>query len=153
MVDSYGEERDRSTGLKEPVQSDRSVPELMRELSDQTVTLVRQELDLAKAEVATKGKRAGLGAGMFGGASLFGLYALGALTACAILALATGMDGWLAALIVAAVYGAIAGVLALMGAKNVKRGVPPTPEQTVESLKEDVESTKLRAQEGRGRSV
>jgi|SRR5947209_17513710 len=149
MVDSYGEERDRSTGLKEPVQSDRSVPELMRELSDQTVTLVRQELDLAKAEVATKGKRAGLGAGMFGGASLFGLYALGALTACAILALATGMDGWLAALIVAAVYGAIAGVLALMGAKNVKRGVPPTPDQTIESMREDVDWTKLRAQEGR----
>src|SRR5205823_8179523 len=124
----------RPTGVQDPTDSsDRSVPELMRQLSDQTASLVRQELDLAKAEVATKGKRAGLGAGMFGGASLFGLYALGALTACAILALATGMDGWLAALIVAAVYGAIAGVLALMGAKNVKRGVPPTPDQTIES--------------------
>jgi len=138
-----------TTTLKEPVRSDRSVPELMRELSDQTATLVRQELDLAKAEVTAKGKKAGLGAGMFGGASLFGVYALGALTACAILALATAMAGWLAALIVAAIYGLIAGVLALSGARNVKRGVPPTPEQTVQSLKEDVEWTKLRAQEGR----
>src|SRR5437660_12460117 len=93
-------------------EADRPAAELLRELSDQTATLVRQELDLAKAEVTTKGKRAGLGAGMFGGASVFGLYALGALTACAILALAMAMDGWLAALIVAAVYGAIAGVLA-----------------------------------------
>jgi Putative Actinobacterial Holin-X, holin superfamily III len=138
-----------TTTLKESVRSDRSVPELMRELSDQTATLVRQELDLAKAEVTAKGKKAGLGAGMFGGASLFGIYALGALTACAILALATAMAGWLAALIVAAIYGLIAGVLALNGARNVKRGVPPTPEQTVQSLKEDVEWTKLRAQEGR----
>jgi hypothetical protein len=143
------EEQNHSTTLKERAPSDRSVPELMRELSDQTATLVRQELDLAKAEVTAKGKKAGLGAGMFGGASLFGLYALGALTACAILALATAMAGWLAALIVAAVYGLIAGVLALSGVKNVKRGVPPTPEQTVQSLKDDVESTKLRAQEGR----
>ena len=143
------EDQNHSTSLKERAQSDRSVPELMRELSDQTATLVRQELELTKAEVAVKGKRAGLGAGMFGGASLFGLYALGAVTACAILALATAMDGWLAALIVAAVYGAIAGALALAGTKNVKRGVPPTPEQTVESVKQDVEWTKQRAQEGR----
>lgn len=149
MADSYGEEHNRNTSLKEPVQSDRPVAELMKQLSEQTATLVRQELDLAKTELATKGKRAGLGTGMFGGASLLGLYALGALTACAILALATSIDGWLAALIVAAVYGAIAGVLALTGAKNVKRGVPPTPEQTIESVREDVESTKLRAQEGR----
>lgn len=149
MAQSDAEELHRTTSLKEPMQRDRSVPELMRELSDQTAALVRQELDLAKAEVATKGKRVGLGAGMFGGASLFGLYALGALTACAILALATAMDGWLAALIVAAVYGAIAGVLALTGAKSVKRAAPPTPEQAIESVREDIESTKLRAQEGR----
>jgi apolipoprotein N-acyltransferase len=121
----------------------------MKQLSDQTATLVRQELDLAKAELAAKGKRAGLGAGMFGGASLFGAYALGALTACAILALALAVKSWLAALIVAGVLGAIAGVLALVGTKNVKRGVPPTPERTIQSVKDDVEWTKRRAQEGR----
>ena len=149
MADSYGEERGRSTSLQEPARSDRSVAELMKELSDQTATLVSQELDLAKVELAQKGKKAGLGAGMFGGASVFGLYALGALTACAILALALAVEGWLAALIVAAALGAIAGVLALIGTRNVKQGVPPTPERTFESVKEDVEWTKQRAQEGR----
>lgn len=149
MTDSYGEEQGHSTSLKEPAPSDRPVAELMKQLSDQTATLVRQELDLAKAELTEKGKKAGLGAGMFGGASIFGVYALGALTACAILALALAVDGWLAALIVAGVLGAIAGVLALVGAKNVKQGVPPTPERTIESVKEDVEWTKQRAQEGR----
>jgi uncharacterized membrane protein YqjE len=149
MADSYGEERGLSTGLQERAPSDRSVAELMKQLSDQTATLVRQELDLARAEMAEKGKKAGLGVGMFGGASVFGLYALGALVACAILALALAVQGWLAALIVAAVLGVIAGVLALMGKRNVKQGVPPTPERTIESVKEDVEWTKRSAQEGR----
>ena len=86
---------------------------------------------------------------MFGGAGMFGLYALGALTACLILALATAVTGWLAALIVTAVYGAIAGVLALTGKSKIKQGVPPVPEQTVESVKEDVEWTKRRVRDGR----
>jgi len=128
---------------------DLSLAELVKQLSDQTTTLVRQEIDLAKSELAVKGKQAGVGAGMFGGASMFGLYALGALTACLILALATAVTGWLAALIVTAIYGAIAGVLALAGKKKVKQGVPPVPEQAVESVKEDVEWTKQRAKDGR----
>lgn len=147
MADSY--EKQATMTATRSTSDDRSVAELMRQLSDQTVTLVRKEMDLAKAEVATKGKKAGLGAGMFGGASLVGLYALGALTAAAILALSLTVKGWLAAVIVAAAYGAVAGVLALMGTRNVKQGVPPTPEQTVESVREDVELTKLRAKEGR----
>jgi uncharacterized membrane protein YqjE len=130
--------------LEEP-----SVPQLMRQLSDQTATLVRQELELAKAELAVKGKRVGVGAGMFGAAGVFGLYALGALTATVILALSLAMKGWLAALIVTVVYGAIAGVLALTGKSNVSRGVPPVPEQTVETVREDVEVAKQRAKEGR----
>ena len=129
--------------------SDRSVADLVKQLSDQTATLVRQELDLAKAELTAKGKKAGLGAGVFGGAGVSGLYAVGALTACVILALSTAMDGWLAALIVAVVYGAVAGVLALIGKNKVKEGAPPVPEQTVESVKEDVQWTKQRAKEGR----
>jgi hypothetical protein len=129
--------------------SDSSIADLLKQLSDQTATLVRQELDLAKAELVVKGKKAGLGAGMLGGAGVFGLYAVGALTACLILALSTAMDGWLAALIVTVVYGAIAGVLALTGKNKVQEGVPPVPEQTVESVKEDVEWTKQRAKEGR----
>lgn len=129
--------------------SDRSVAELMRQLSDQTSTLVRQELELAKAELVTKGKQAGLGAGMFGGAGVLGLYAVGALTACVILALSTALAGWLAALIVAVVYAALAGGLALTGRNKVHQGVPPMPEQTVASVKEDVQLTKQRAKEGR----
>jgi uncharacterized membrane protein YqjE len=129
--------------------SDRSVPELLRQLSDQTATLVRQELDLAKVELTEKGKQAGIGAGMFGAAGVVGLYALGALTAAVILALSLAMTGWLAALIVAVVYGAVAGVLALTGKTRVQRGVPPTPEQTVETVKEDVTVAREAVKEGR----
>jgi len=128
---------------------DRPAAELLKQLSEQTATLVRQELDLAKAELTVKGKRAGVGAGMFGGAGLFGLYALGALTACVILLLSTAMTAWVAALIVTAVYGAVAGVLALVAKNKVQAGTPPVPEQTVDSVKEDVRWTKQRAKEGR----
>jgi hypothetical protein len=121
----------------------------MGELSAQTSTLVRQELELAKLELTAKGKQAGIGVGMFGGAGVVGLYAAGALTACIVLLLATAMTGWLAALIVAVVYGAAAGGLALMGKAKVKQAVPPVPEQATESVKEDVQWTKTRAQQGR----
>jgi MFS family permease len=129
--------------------TDLSVAELMRQLSDQTATLVRQELELAKAELTEKGKRAGVGAGMFGAAGVVGLYALGALIAAVILALSLAMSGWLAALIVTVVLAAVAGGLALTGRSNLQRGVPPVPEQTVETVREDVELTKQRAREGR----
>jgi len=123
-------------------QSDKSLAELTKQLSEQTTALASKEVELAKAELALKGKRLGMGAGMFGGAGLVGAYALGALTACLILALATALDGWLAALIVAAVYGAIAGVLALTGKKKVEQATPPVPERAIESTKTDIESTK-----------
>ncbi len=128
---------------------EQSIAELTKQLSDQTTQLVRQEVELAKAELAAKGKQAGLGAGMFGGAGVIGLYALGALTAAAILALDTGMAGWLAALIVAAVYGATAGALALVGKGRVQRATPPVPEQAIDSSKEDVEWTKQRIKTSR----
>ncbi|MFZ0040596.1 MAG: phage holin family protein [Solirubrobacteraceae bacterium] len=137
------DQRDSST------MNDGSVADLMRQLSDQTATLVRQELELAKAELTIKGKAAGIGAGMFGAAGLIGLFALGALTAAIVLAISLAVTGWLAALITAALYGAVAGVLALQGKTKVKQGVPPMPEQTVQTVKEDVELTKQRAQEGR----
>jgi MFS family permease len=123
-------------------QSDKSLAELTKQLSEQTTALASKEVELAKAELALKGKRLGMGAGMFGGAGLVGAYAFGALTACLILALATALDGWLAALIVAAVYGAIAGVLALTGKKKVEQATPPVPERAIESTKTDIESTK-----------
>jgi uncharacterized membrane protein YqjE len=130
--------------------SDSSTAELFKQLADQTTALVRQEVELAKAELAEKGKRVGLGAGMFGGAGVLGLYALGALTATFILLLATLLDeAWLAALIVTVAYGAIAGVLALLGRSKVQEATPAAPERTVETVKEDVEWVKQSAKTGR----
>jgi uncharacterized membrane protein YqjE len=123
--------------------------ELLKELSDHTTTLVRQEIELAKAELGEKGKKAGLGAGMFGGAGLFGVFALAALTTCIIVALDSAMPLWLAALIVAVVYGAIGAVLALQGRKKVQKAGPPVPEQATESVKEDVQWAKTQAKSGR----
>jgi uncharacterized membrane protein YqjE len=138
-----------TTGERHADQGDRPIGELVKQLSEQTSTLVRKELELARAEMTQKGKAAGLGAGMFGGAGLFGLLALGALTACFILALSKAMDGWLAALIVTVAYAAIAGVLALTGKTKVKEAGPPVPEQAKESVREDVEWTKQRAKAAR----
>ena len=137
------------TAPQENTLRDRPTGELLKELSDQTTTLVKQELDLAKAELAEKGKQAGTGAGMFGGAGLFGFGAFAALTACFIAVLATAMDTWLAALIVAVVYAAVAGVMALTGKKKVQEAVPPVPEQAKDSVKEDLEWVKTRARSGR----
>src|ERR687895_874507 len=123
--------------------------ELLKELSDHTTTLVRQEIELAKAELGEKGKKAGLGAGMFGGAGLFGVFAFAALTTCIIVALDSAMPLWLAALIVAVVYGAIAAVLALQGRTKVQEAGPPVPEQASESVKEDVQWAKTQARSGR----
>jgi uncharacterized membrane protein YqjE len=136
-------------GNGEPDLHDRSTAELFKKLSDETTTLVRREIDLAKAELAQKGKKAGLGAGMFGGAALFGVGAFAALTTCAIAALDTAMPLWLAALIVAVVYAVAAAVLALTGKGKVQEAGPPVPEQAIESTKEDVEWAKTRARSGK----
>jgi uncharacterized membrane protein YqjE len=122
---------------------DNSIGDLLKQLSQETSTLVRQELELARAELSQQGKRAGLGAGMVGGAGIAGVLALGALTACFVLALDKAMAAWLAALVVAVVYGAIAGVLALQGRNKIQEATPPAP-QTVETMKEDVEWAKTR---------
>jgi uncharacterized membrane protein YqjE len=128
---------------------ERPTAELLKEFSDQATALLRKEIALAKVEVAEKGKKAAVGAGMFGGTGVFGFYAFGALTACVILALSTAVAAWLAALIVAVVYGAIAAVLALRGKAQVQRATPPLPEQAVDSTKEDLEWVKARAKSAR----
>ena len=128
---------------------DRSLGELLKQLSEQTTRLVHQELELAKAELQQKGKEAGAGAGMFGGAGALGLAALGALTACFILALDLILPAWLAALIVAVVYGIVAFVLVKQGQARMKRAVPPVPEQTIETVKEDVEWAKTQMRSDR----
>jgi uncharacterized membrane protein YqjE len=128
---------------------ERSTGDLLKELSDHTTILVKQEIDLAKAELSEKGKKAGKGAGMFGGAGLFGVFSFAALTTCIIAALESPLNLWLAALIVAVVYAVIAGVLALQGRNKVQEVGPPVPEQATESVKEDVQWAKTRAKSGR----
>jgi uncharacterized membrane protein YqjE len=128
--------------------TDRSTGELLKRLSDETTTLVKQEIELLKAELAAKAKPAGMGAGMFGGAGLFGLGAFLALTAFFIALLDGAVPIWAAALIVAAVYAAIAGVLAMTGRQKVREATPVAPEQTLESVKEDVQWAKTRTRSG-----
>jgi uncharacterized membrane protein YqjE len=128
---------------------DESMGELFKELSDDLSTLVRQELRLAQAEMTEKGKKAGLGVGMFGGAGLVGFLALQGLTACLIALLATGMKVWVAALIITVVYAIVAGVLALMGKRKVSEATPVAPEQTTETLKEDVQWAKTQLPSGK----
>ena len=137
------------TASRENHLRERPTAELFKRLSDETTTLVRQEVELAKAELQEKGKQAGVGAGMFGGAGLFGVGAFAALTTGVIAALELAMPLWLAALIVTVVYAAIAGVLALRGKQKVEEAAPPLPEQTQESVKEDLEWVKTRARSGR----
>jgi len=125
--------------------NDQQLGDLVKQLSEQTSTLVRKELKLAQLEMQDKGKRAGIGAGLFGGAGLIALYGGGALIAGIILLLATAIEPWLAALIVAVVLFAVAGVAALMGKKQVEQATPPQPEQAIESTKRDVDVVKARA--------
>jgi len=119
-----------------------SFGELTKGLSRDISTLVRQELDLARAEMREKAKTAGPGLGMFGGAGVFALAALGALTAFLILLLDLAMPAWGAALIVTALWAAVAGVLYVTGRERVKEAGKPVPEQTVETVKEDVDFAK-----------
>jgi Flp pilus assembly protein TadB len=118
--------------------------ELVKQLAEEASILVREEIELARTEMTAKAKRAGVGLGELGGAGFIGLCALGALTACFIAALALAMPVWAAALIVAAVYALCAGVLALIGRRQLGRGLPLTPERTQQTIKEDVEWARTR---------
>jgi MFS family permease len=128
--------RSREAGADQPV------GELVQQLSQQTATLVRQEMRLATAELQHKGKKVGLGAGMFGGAGVVALYGVGALIAAAILGIGTFLEPWIAAVIVGAVLLAIAGILALTGKKQVDEATPLMPEEAAESAKRDVDEVK-----------
>jgi len=120
---------------------DRPIGERVKELSSQTSTLVRQEIELARAELQQKGKLAGKGAGMLGGATIAALLALGALTAGLIALLDREMATWVAALIVMALWAVVALVLAKAGQKSLQKATPPAP-QTVETVKEDIQWAK-----------
>jgi uncharacterized membrane protein YqjE len=123
--------------------------DLIKQLSEQTTTLVRKEIELAKAELSEKGKVAGAGAGMFGGAGVLALLALGTLTACILALLDRAMDLWLAALIVTILYAGAAAALAVAARDRVRRALPPAPEQTVETVKEDVQWARMQTKSAR----
>lgn len=119
-----------------------SIGRLFGELTSDLSTLVRQEIDLARVELTAKAKDAGKGAGMMAGAAVVGLAVLGALTTTLIAALALAMPVWLAALIVTVVWAVVAVVLVQLGRKRLKDAMPPKPEQTIETVKEDVQWAK-----------
>ncbi|MBA2793772.1 MAG: phage holin family protein [Thermoleophilaceae bacterium] len=125
--------------------NDRPVAELVQQMSQQTATLVRKELQMAQLEMKEKGKRAGIGAGLFGGAGGLAFYGLGLLLAAIVLALATFLEPWIAALIVALVVFAAAGGLALAGKQQVEQATPLAPDQAIESTKRDVDEIKGKA--------
>jgi uncharacterized membrane protein YqjE len=120
----------------------RPVSELLKQLANETTSLVRQELELAKAEMREKAGKAGPGFGMWGAAGVTALLALGSLTAFVVLALDGAMPNWLAALIVGLVWAAITGLLYARGKRRVEEAGSPVPEQTIESVKEDVQWAK-----------
>jgi uncharacterized membrane protein YqjE len=124
-----------------PDARERPIGELVKDLAGQTSTLVRQEIQLAQAELTSKGKQAGRGAGMLAAAAVAGLLALIALTVCLIVALDSAMPLWLAALIVTLLWGVIGAVLATRGRKDLQQATPPVP-QTVETVKEDIQWAK-----------
>jgi predicted phage tail protein len=130
---------------RDPDPQEKSLGELVKSLSEQSSQLVRDEIKLATAELKDKGKRAGLGAGMLGGAGVVALYGAGALTAASIMALGLAMADWIAAMIIAGLLFAVAGVLALVGKKKVTQAVPPAPEQAIEEFKTDIAVVKERA--------
>lgn len=119
-----------------------SIGFLVARMSEQTSALVRSEVELAKAEMAQKGKGLGIGIGAFGGAGLLALYGLGVLLAAAVLGLAEVVPGWLAALIVAVVLFAGAGVAALVGKKKVAVATPAKPELAIAGIKDDIATVK-----------
>jgi membrane protein len=134
-----------STRFRRTTDGDKPLGELVQDLSRQTSTLIRQEMRLAQAELTAKGRHAGKGAGMFGGAGLVALYGVGALVAAGILGLATVIEPWIAAAAIGAGLLLIGGILALTGKKELDEMGPPKPEQALESMQRDVETVKARA--------
>ncbi len=131
---------------------DEPFKDVVKQVTDEASTLVRQEVKLAKAEMTEKAKEVGVGAGMLGGAGYLGHLAGLGLMLCLIFALATFMPAWVAALIVTLVFAAGAGALALMGKKRIQKAGPPIPEETVESVKRTIETVKEEAKWGFGQT-
>lgn len=137
-------ERHAPSNAAPPDAEDASAGELVKQLSDQAKTLVTQELRLAQLELQEKGKKIGIGAGIFGAGGVVAFLGVAVLIAAAVLALATALAPWLAALIVGVVLLAVAGGAARMGKQQIEQAAPPVPEKTVETVKEDVQHLKAK---------
>jgi hypothetical protein len=136
-----------SEGTQAPrpvVAQDRPTGELVKDLSEEISHLVRDELRLAQLEMTRKGKQAGFGIGLFAGSGGIAVYGLGCLIACAVIAIATVLATWLAALIVGAALLLLAGVAAVLGKRRLARATPPVPEETIGSVKADVDEIRER---------
>jgi putative superfamily III holin-X len=125
-----------------PTPENATTGQLIGQLTEQITSLVRNEARLAQAEVTQKAKRLGVGAGLFGGAGLVAFFGVAVLVATAVMALALVVPGWLAGLIVAVVLFAIAGVLALVGKKDVAQASPPVPTQAIAGVQADIAAVK-----------
>ena len=134
----------QDAGLRE-----RPLGEIARDLTRDVSLLMRQEVELAKAELTQKGRTAAPGLGMIGGAGVVGLMAAGALTAFLVLVLSVFLPEWASALIVGAVLAAVAYLLVKQGKERVEEAGAPIPKQTIETVKEDVECAKTRATSAR----
>jgi len=137
----------RHDGHVDPL-SDRSTGDLVKLAAEQVSRLVRDELRLAQTELAAKGKRVGVGLGLFGGAGAFAFYGLGVLLAAAVLGLAVVWPAWLAALVVGGATFAVAGVLSLVGKGQIAKGTPAAPTEAVSGLKADIDTITVAAREG-----
>ena len=135
---------ERSSTTQLSPDQEHSTGELVKMMSEQVSVLIRDELKLAQLEMTSKGKQAALGAGMFGASGLVAVYGVGCLLACAIIAISGVVAAWLAALIVGAALLAAAAGAALIGKRRLQRATPPVPEETVASVKADVEEIKER---------
>jgi uncharacterized membrane protein YqjE len=133
---------DPSAPSAPPPASDATLGELVSRMSEQTSKLIRDELRLAQLEMTEKGKKVGIGAGLFSGAGIFALYGLACLITAAILGLAGPVPDWVAAIIVGAVLFVIAGTAALLGKREVSEAAPAVPEDVVSGLKQDVQTLK-----------
>ena len=136
---------DQTTGTGQPPAApERSAGDLIKLMSEQVSTLVRDELKLAQLEMTRKGKQAGIGAGMLGGSGVIALYGLGCLIACVIIAISGMIAAWLSALIVGAALLAVAGIAALIGKSRLQKAAPPIPQEAVHSVKTDIDEIKER---------
>lgn len=119
-----------------------STVELTERLTEQVSTLVRTEVSHALEEVKSKGTRIGVGVGISGAGAILLFLGLATLIATAVLGLATAVEPWLAALIVALVVLSVGGILAAVGASKAKNAAPPVPERTVASVRADIDAAK-----------